>query len=208
MSSAVFPALAGLEWNVAKVASWNSRVQGSVGGYETRIALQSLPRWRWTLQYEFLRQATAYAEFQTLADFFNARKGRYDSFLYTDPTDSVIADTSPATRQVFGTGDGSDTTFQLARSLKAGGVTEPVYNLNGTPKIYKNDVLLTVVTDYTVSATGLVTFVAAPAAAAVLTWSGAYYWRARFEQDASEFTLFANQYWQNRQVSLISILGS
>jgi hypothetical protein len=29
----------------------------------------------------------AYAEFQTLANFFNARQGNYDSFLYTDPTD-------------------------------------------------------------------------------------------------------------------------
>jgi uncharacterized protein (TIGR02217 family) len=208
MSNSVFPALPGLEWNSTKSPSWNTSIQRSVGGRETRISFMSLPIWRWTLSYEFLRQADAYAEFQTLVNFFNARQGNYDSFLYTDPTDYLIADTSPSTRQNFGTGNGSTTAFQLVRSLVASGVNEPIYNVNGTAKIYKANVLQTVGVDYTINSAGLVTFSSAPASSVALTWSGSYYWRVRFEQASSEYSLFASQYWQARQVSLISILGS
>lgn len=206
MSSAVFPTLAGLTWGIVKRPFWNSRIQTSVGGYETRIAFQSLPRWRWSVGFEFLRQNTTDLEFETLANFFNARQGRYDSFLYTDPSDSVISDTL-ALRQNFGTGDGSTVAFQLGRSLITSGVFEYIYNTNSTPKIYKNAVLQTVGVDYNIS-NGLVTFTAAPANGLALTWSGSYYWRVRFDMDAIDLTEWMSTLWSLRELSFVSILGS
>lgn len=206
MSNAILPTLAGVQWGITKRPIWNSRVQTSVGGYETRIALASLPRWRWSLSFEFLRQNTTDAEFQSLANFFNARQGKYDSFLYSDPSDNTISD-SVSLRQNFGTGDGATSGFQLGRSLVASGVFEYIYNLNATPKIYKNAVLQVAGVDYNIS-NGLVAFTAPPAGGAALTWSGTYYWRARFDQDGSDFTEFMDAYWSLAELAFVSILGS
>lgn len=213
MSVAVFPSLDGLTWPVTRTPVWNNHIQGAVGGRETRVSLSSIPRWRWALGYNFLRGYTptvgnAFTEWQTLANFFNARQGSYDSFLYTDPNDYTIADTSPSTRQIFGTGTGARTQWQLVRTLITGGFEEPIYNVNGTAKIYKSDVLQTVATNYTISGTGLITFTVAPANGAVLTWSGSYYWRARFLDDSLDFSEFVRQIFDVKRVGFISILGS
>lgn len=209
MSNAIFPALPGLSWDVKKTPSWNTRVQRSTGGMELRATYYSLPIWSWTLSYDVLRAiaigGTTYTEMQALADFYNARQGMYDSFLYDDPTDDTIADTA---RQQFGTGDGTTTAFQLTRTLYASGVfTEPVYNLNGNPKIYVAGVLKTSGTDYTISA-GKVTFAVAPAAAAALTWSGSWYWRVRFDQDSAEFNNQLFGLWDLKQIKFVSVKGS
>lgn len=208
MSNSVFPALTGIGWPVIKRPAWNSRIQRAVGGRETRISLMSLPIWRWTVLHNYLGQDADNSDYATLADFFNARQGQYDSFLYSDPTDSTIADTSPATRQVFGTGNGATVAFQLVRSLTSGGLREPIYNVHAAPKIYVANVLKTVGTDYTLSGTGLVTFTSAPAGAVALTWSGSYYWRCRFDQDSADFSNFASGFWEQTGLSFVSVLGS
>jgi hypothetical protein len=48
--------------------------------------------------------------------------------------------------------------------------------------IKKAGVVQTNPANYSISATGLVTFTSRPGAAA-LTWTGTYYWRVRFDQD-------------------------
>lgn len=213
MSSAIWPAasLPGLMWDVKKSPSFRTAVQQAVGGREVRVAYQPYPIWTWKLAFEFLRETTGLTEFQILAGFYTARQGRFDSFLFEDPTDYLIADTDSTTRQTFGTGDGSTLTFQLGRKLAPlatyPGLFEPIYNLNATPKIYKNDVLQTTPANYSVSATGLVTFAVAPAAAAVLKWSGSYYWRVRFGEDASTFENFVQAFWRNQEITLVQLLG-
>jgi hypothetical protein len=42
---------------------------------ETRIAFASLPQWRWSVPFQFLRVADPF-EYQTLASFYNDRKGQ------------------------------------------------------------------------------------------------------------------------------------
>lgn len=162
MSNVVFPALPGLTWDVMKAPRWNTRVQQSVGGKEIRAQYFSEPRWRWTLKYDVLRQASAFQELQQLVGFFNARQGKFDSFLYTDPTDNAV------TNQAFGTGDGAKTAFQLVRDYGASGFTgrENVYDLNGAATIVEGGATKTANRDYLISATGLVTFYLAPPAAA------------------------------------------
>lgn len=194
MSNAVFPVLAGLDWNVIKTPVWKTRIQEAVSGKELRAALMSYPLWKFSLSYTVLRANAANAELQTLMGFFNARQGMFDSFLYTDPTDNSVAN------QSFGTGDGSTTAFQLLRSL--GGFTEPIQNVNGTPTIYING---TPTAAFTLGSTGVVTFTTAPAPAAALTWSGNFYYRCRFLQDSSEFDNFMRDLWALKKLTFQSV---
>jgi uncharacterized protein (TIGR02217 family) len=193
MSDAIYPALPGLSWPVKRTPIWRSTGRQTATLREWRQTSMTYPRYRWTLQYEFLRGAAAYAEFQSLMGFFNARKGGYDTFLFTDPTDSSV------TSQAFGTGDGSTTAFQLVRSM--GGTAEPVFAVNGPPSIYKAGALQS--SGYTISS-GVVTFSTAPASGQALTWSGSYYWRVRFDADELEAEQFAANFWKTGQVKLKS----
>jgi len=197
VSQAIFPQVSGLTWNVIKAPQWLTKVQRSVGGKELRAAFWSAPIYTWTLSFEILRQASAFTEFQTLIGFFNARQGKFDSFRFNDAVDSSVV------TQNLGTGDGVKTQLQLVRTY--GGNNENVFDLNGAPSIFINAVLKTVTTDYSISATGLVTFVVAPAAAAALTWTGSYYWRVRFSDDITEFNNFLYQLWEAKKVSLVSV---
>lgn len=201
MSNAIFPSLPGITWNITRRPTFATKVQQAVGGETIAAAFQPYPIWRWQLQFQFLRTYGAYVEWQTLVDFFNSRQGAFDTFLYDDPEDDSV------TAMQFGTGDGATTAFQLGRTLN-GGLFEPIYNTHGAPQIYKSAVLLTVGVDYTISASGLVTFTVAPAAAAPLTWTGQYYWRCRFESDSADFGMFAQHFWEAKQLSFVSVLGA
>lgn len=110
MSQATFPVLPGLAWNVTRTPQWNTRVQKTVGGSELRASYYSQPIRRYQLTYDVLRATTALQELQSLAGFFHARQGSYDSFLYDDPTDDAV------TAHGFGVGDGTTTAFQLQRT--------------------------------------------------------------------------------------------
>ena len=143
--------------------------------------------------------AAALQEIQSLIAFFNSRQGSFDNFLYSDPSDNTV------TAQGFGTGDGVTTAFQLCRSF--GGNVEPVMSLNGAPSIYIGGVLKTAGTGYTVS-NGMVTFTSAPAAAATLTWTGAYYYRCRFLADEQEFENFMYQLWAVKKLEFLGCLGN
>jgi uncharacterized protein (TIGR02217 family) len=196
VSNAVFPVLPGLMWDVTRTPQWATKVQRSSSGKETRVAYISAPIWRWVLQFDVLRQNTVVSELSQILGFFNARRGKFDSFLYSDPTDSAV------TLEPFGTGNGVTTTFQLTRAF--GGFSENVYDLNGAASIYKAGVLQS--SGYTVGPTGIVTFTSPPAGAAALTWTGAYYWRVRFDQDMAEASNFLATLWSLKQLAFVSVL--
>lgn len=199
MSNAIYPTLAGLKFGVVRTPIFSTSIKTASSGREFRAANQLYPSWRYRLQYEFLRDLrSGVDELRTLAGFFLARQGRFDTFLFSDPDDNSV------TGQQFGTGDGSTTAFQLLRSF--GGFLEPVYDLNGSVQVYKAGVLQTLSTHYSVSSSGVVTFVAAPTAGQALTWSGSYYWRCRFEKDSSDFEKFLHQLWQTRSVEFRTVL--
>ena len=197
MSNAVFPTLPGLQWGVTKTPIFSSKVHQSVSGRELRAAYYSYPLYKYSLKYELLRSDSVNAELQTLMAFFNARQGKFDSFLFTDPEANSV------TAQGFGTGDGTTTAFQLAHAY--GGYSEPVFDINGTASIYINGVLKTVTTDYTINSTGLVTFVSAPAAAAALTWTGTFYYRCRFVDDTAEFDNFMYKLWALKRLDFQTV---
>ena len=195
MSNLVYPSLPGLAFPVVRVPTWKSNVMESASGREFRAGLMTYPRYKYQLKYEFLRDTASLTEMRTLLGFFNQVRGDFDTWLFTDPDDNSV------TAQQFGTGNGATKTFQLVRTN--GGFAEPVYDLNGNPSVYVAGVLKTLGTDYTISS-GLVTFTAAPANGAVLTWTGSFYWRCRFTTPTSEFSKFMNTLWEAGKVEFIT----
>ncbi len=197
MSQAIFPALPGLLWDITRTPVWSTTKKVAVSLRQYRSANASYPIYRVRMAFEFLRQSNGYSEMATLAGFFNARQGGFDSFLWTDPDDNSVI------TQALGTGDGSNRLFQLVRTF--GGYVEPVFDVNAAPQIYVNAVLKTLTTDYTLSATGLVAFVTAPGNGVAVTWSGTYYRRVCFTQDQAEFSQFMNKLWTFRALDMESV---
>jgi uncharacterized protein (TIGR02217 family) len=197
MSNAILPTLAGLAWDITTSPQFNTKVHRAVSGYETRAAFMVYPLWTFKLKYELLRDDVANNEFKTLIGFFNARQGQFDSFLYSNPADSAVV------AMQFGVGTGAQYVFQLTRGY--GGYTEPVNNFNGAPQIYVNGLLKTLTTDYTISATGLVTFVLSPANGLAITWTGSFYYRCRFLNDAIDPSQFMKNLYS---LSKLEFIGS
>lgn len=118
MSNAIYPdTLPGRAWPRKRAPVWKTTIKATPSGREWRSASMLTPRYRYTLQYNFLRSNAA-LQYQTLFAFFNARSGSFDSFLFRDPDDNTV------TAQPFGVGDGAAVAFTLLRSL--GGYSEPV----------------------------------------------------------------------------------
>ena len=202
MSNAIFPTLVGLSFTWVRSSIWNTKIAESASGKEARTTFFSWPRYLYTGTYDILAgpgaingSATANG-WATLVDFFNARNGAFDDFLLQDP------DFNAETTQNFGTGTGSATQFQLVASL--GSANDPVQDLNGSPSIFDNGSLVNPV-NYTIGATGIVTFTTAPASGHALTWTGSFYRRVRFLQDQLDFEKFAINFWQLKKVELKSI---
>jgi uncharacterized protein (TIGR02217 family) len=207
MSDAVFPTLAGLAWGVIKQPQYKTTIQKAVSGRELRLAFMLYPMYTFKLQYNVLRDdrstnntSAPKDELKKLLKFFLARRGSFDSFLFTDPTDCAV------TQQVFGAGNGVDKTFQLVRAygVLGDGFVEPVENLNGAAQIYVNGVLQE--SGYNISSTGAVTFTVAPALGVSLTWTGQYYFRVRFEMDSAEFNNFMYDLWELKKCDLYGSL--
>jgi uncharacterized protein (TIGR02217 family) len=197
MSNEIFPTLPGLTWSVTKEPEFNTKVQTSVNMTELRASFSATPVYTYSLTYDVLRDDTLNDELRELGGFFMARYGRFDSWLFTDPTDNAVTD------QVFGTGNGSVTTFQLERSF--GDFSEKVSNVNAISEITVANVPTA---NYTVSSTGLVTFAAAPGANEVVRWTGTYYFRCRFREDGQEFENFMYQLWNTQSLQFRANLGT
>lgn len=150
MSNLVFPSsLPGITIGVKRRPIYATTVQTAKSGKELRASWQSYPRYRYALNFEFVRSDATNQEFQTLMGLFARTMGAWDSFLLTDPDDSTV------TLMPFGRGDSTTTAFQLQRSLVpsaqlpadasktfwpgVGDGFEPVYDLNGAATIYHTD---------------------------------------------------------------------
>ena len=202
----VFPTLPGLTWSVTKAPIFQTRIQRAVSGRELRALDYPNPLWQFTLAFAFLRDnaAAGYDELRTLLGFFMLCQGAYGTFLFDDPTDDQV------TGQAIGTGNASQTAFQLVRtigsSLPGGGFSEPIVAPNAVSAVYFNGVVQSP-SSYSVDAnTGLVTFTTAPGSGAAITADFTYYFRCRFAEDSYDFENFMHQLWQLKKLSFISVL--
>lgn len=173
----VFPALPSISYPRKRNPNWSKVEAKALSGKRTRTTLFTYPTYSYEIPLNYLRTDAAFTEWQQLMGFINSLFGGVGLFGYTDPDDNAVAN------QVFGAGDGvTKGPFQLVRTL--GNFVEPVFLINGTPVI---SVSGTPTAAFTIDTYGRITFTSAPAAAAVLTWSGAYYWGCRFDEDTTEF---------------------
>ena len=189
MTVPTFPSLAGIRFPVRRTPMWETDVQVTIAGKRTAYARRAYPQYAYELEYDFLRSDSVNLELQTLLAFYNTCQGRANLFQFNDPDDTT------ATAMSFGNGDGSTVDFQLTRTLTGtGGITwtDPVWCVSGTASIFVNGVLKSTPGDYSIGSTGLVTFVSAPPAGptGALTWTGAYNWFCRFDDDSATFAKF------------------
>lgn len=203
MSSWGYPTnLPGLKFDSERTPIFRTGVQSAVSFKESRLSYALFPVFEFSLQYELLRHDTTPSDLRNIVGFFGEHRGRWDTFLYNDPTYNTVVD------EPFGVGDGVTTQFQLVAKFgnaTSYALTELIQNLGAAPTIKKAGVTQTVTTHYTISGTGVVTFVTAPAAAEALTWSGSFYYRCRFVDDHLTTTEFMNKLWATKQVKLRSI---
>lgn len=205
MSSNVLPSFAGLGFDVTRTPIWDTTVQQSLSGMETRVSRTSYPRWKWELTYNVLRSGIAFGELQQLAGFFNARQGMFDTFLYQDADDNSV------TSQQIALGDGTIKNFQLIRSF--GGFIEPMLapNISQPINVYLNGVRQTSgvsVTHWnggTSQGPGIIVFTFAPTAGAIITADFGYYFPVRMSEDSVDFTLFLSQYYKVKKFSFVSV---
>jgi uncharacterized protein (TIGR02217 family) len=204
-SNPVFPtSLAGLGFPVIRTPIWATMDQVSIAGVNVPNEPWTYPRYRWTLTFEFLRQAAAYGELQTLMGFFNQVGGKYGVFQYADPQDGTVS-----TGQTIGTGDSTTTAFQLVRAR--GSFVEPVFAVSTMTNVSVGSTIISS-TQYTVSNKGLLTVSTfAPPAGQAVQWNGTYNWFCRFDKDDYDFEQFtgsSNQggpLWLAKSISFTSI---
>jgi hypothetical protein len=117
-----------------------------------------------------------------------AMKGRADTFLFLDPNDNAV------NKAQFGTGDATTTAFQITRNIGGAVQADIIQNFVGNPQIFVNGTPVT--SGFSIDSFGVITFTSAPAANAVLSWSGQFYFRCRFDDDAIEgFQMIAPNAW-------------
>jgi uncharacterized protein (TIGR02217 family) len=197
MSDALFPTLPGLAWSVFKRPVFNTQVQTSVNLSELRASLSATPVYRFRLSFSVLRDDRVHDELRTLAGFFKARRGKFDSWRYRDPDDCRVV------RQGLGVGDGIRTVWPLLRSF--GEFTERVAQVEAIEEVRVNEVPTT---DYTLSSTGVLSFFDPPAVSAAVDWSGTYWHRCRFVNDEQEYEQFLYQLWKAQSVEFLGNLGT
>ena len=220
MTVPVFPYLPGIAYPVEKlIGLYDTSKQIAMSGKEARFAYRTQPRYQYILSIDLLDStgkwtgAVSYTQ-QALQAFYNSTLGSQGIFNFWDVDDNT------AITQSFGNGDGTTTSFQLARAIggysdyiyspiTAGGsviVTNP-YSPGTTnapysvPLIYIGGVLKTLGADYTIGSTGIVTFTTAPAPAAALTWTGCYYWPCNFDDDSISMSKIFVGGWKVKKLS-------
>lgn len=209
------PTFAGLDIGYIKAPIFNNLIQQSTSGKEFRANYWSYPRYRITMTFNFLRSKTylkdtSQREYETLSGWLTRMAGSYDNFLISIPDDNSVTD------MPFGNYTGSQSSYQLQRSLipSASYVTpnspilypnlgdgfEPIFDLNGTPTIKKSGVTISPVS---ISSSGLVTVSGSGEGA--LTWTGSYYWRVRFDESSVEFNRILGGVWEGQSITLITV---
>lgn len=191
MSNAVFPSqLIGFTWDSKKKPIFNNITHSPPSGRDVRISLYSQPVYEFTLSNQWLSKTDK----DMLIGFFIARRGNFDSFLYTDE-DSVIQ------QQALTRDKGS---YQLVKSTD--GAIEIINNVVGEPDIYVDDVLQVMDADYYIDDTGLIGFY--DFVSGLVTWSGSAYYRSVFLEDSLEYNQFADRLYDCGEIKFKGCLAN
>ena len=200
MGNAVFPTLLGQEWPIKKTPNFHTLSHKTAAGLTKRLSLQPYPIWTFELSYAYLSDlGLPTDDIQTLQGFFLNRYGSFDDFLFNDVTDNAV------TNETFGIGDGLATQFQLVRAY--GGFIEPILGPAAPPVLYDNGAVIPSA-NYTINTVGNIFFATPPAPTDVLSWTGAFYYRVHFLNDANDCSLVVAKWWESKKVVFESVLNS
>lgn len=209
----VFPALPSVGWSVIKKPIMSSRVTISATGIETQFATAAFPRWEFTLTYgggAWLRDQTqniapdltlvGFQEFQAISSIFLACKGSYGEFYFEDPDDNS------RTTDGVGIGDGATTAFPMMVTWGATfGFAFPIGGIKSLDAVYINNVVQDP-GSYGMDATNTVlNFASPPGPNAVIRASFHFYYRCRFLDDHLDFSQFAQNRWEAKEIRFESV---
>lgn len=176
----------GIEQGSKFAPTFKNVIQESIAGTEQRFAQWTHCRGVGDLSYGLLESTDPLGDYRAIVAMFRAHFAKLLPFRFKDWGDYT------ATDEVIGNGDGSRTTFQLVKTY------DPSQILLGTPGtlIYVRSIALFVGsptikvdgtplsgTDFTINGSGLITFVSAPSATTVITWTGEFDVPVRFDSD-------------------------
>lgn len=177
---------------------FDTRIVALRGGQERRNQTSARVRHHYTLPLLNITDADYLAELKSV---FLAMRGRLRGFLVKDRSDYLVQN------EVFATGDGETTTFQLRRVVAAGPATyERLITRPRGAVVTVDGVLAAPTVD---PDTGAVVFAAAPDMGTVLRWSGEFRVPVRFDSDTLPMTIdnrFAQGgYAMNGSVDLLEV---
>ena len=156
-------------------------------GKEYRNALWSIPRHRYDVRYAVKSRT----DLLNVYEFFLAQQGQANGFRVKDLWDYTSASdgkSTPAADDVtVGTGDGSDTTFQLIKNYSKGSETlarDILKPVSSTILVEVNSVSQTEGVDFTIdTTTGIITFAVAPTSGHSITAGFEFDVPVRFDTD-------------------------
>lgn len=207
MSDVLFPDLT-IGYDLTRKPMFNTKIMTSVNGRELRASYQAVPKYEFSLTLPGLQERKG--ELQAIEDFFIARRGAFDSFLFKMPWDNEYECTF--------VGDGTTTSFQLYKGQLPLGNTQSQVAMDLDPTFWNeddnqqfwsdnDDELFWDDTKITVSKSGVVQATKPLKAGHKFSVNGTFYYRCRFADDSQAFTLFSYRLWKG-EVTLIGSLGN
>lgn len=181
---------------------------------ENRSGIESrLIRWEQARRRYEIQQIDSLADLVEAQNFVLARRGAAHSFLIKDLTDFSTDSSSIGTSAVtatdvnLGTGDGTETEFQLVKRYAAGEVYEHSRRIEkpieGTLLVAVNSVTQTETTHYTVSyETGAVSFVSPPTSGHTVSAGFQFYVPVRFGEDVDDWMAASYSAFDANELSL------
>jgi len=198
-----FPGLLGLAFPVGRAPNWRTIKQEAISGKETRLQLWTYPRYKYEIPVAYLGANQQNQDWQTLSGFFNGVGGAALPWHWNDPYDKAV------TNQALGNGNGVQTIFGFVRAL--GGFAEPVQDvtpssvtisLNGAAQSPSSYTLLA---DPNWGLVYAVAFASAPASGVAVSWSGAYQWPCRFDEDSAQLSNVMFNFWELKKISFETV---
>lgn len=207
MSDVLFPDLR-IGYDLTRKPMFNTKIMTSVNGREQRASYQAVPKYEFSLTLPGLQERKG--ELQAIEDFFIARRGAFDSFLFKMPWDNEYECTF--------NGDGTTTSFQLYKGQLPLGNTQSKVAIDADPTFWNDNdnqqfwsnndnELFWDDTKITVSKSGIVQATKPVKVGHKISVKGTFYYRCRFADDGQAFTLFSYRLWKG-EVTLIGSLGN
>lgn len=209
MSDVLFPDIR-IGYDLKRKPMFNTKVMTSVNGRELRASYQAVPKYEFSLRLPGLQERKG--ELQEIEEFFIARRGSFDSFLFSMPFDHEFDCTF--------VGDGVTTNYQVYKGLNTQtpishtkvqkrptnpnmwkksasksmwdqDTAKPMWNTGSATVLKNGQLVLTQPLDDGVE----------------MNIKGNYYYRCRFADDDQSFTLFSYRLWKG-DITLIGSLGN